>query len=113
MLEHPNRDRSFKKGELINARPGMKSHRKDIPEDLIVMAKEMRKLIRLFKLTEEQINDIIRNHFGEGVGFQTTRMFMDQTYGPGFRLRWKTRNKYQFLIDYLKKLKKQFAKSEN
>ena len=113
MLEHPNKSRKYKRGEIINSPPADKSHRKEIPDELVQMAKEMRKLVRLFKLSEMDISNIIKNHFGEGVGFQTTRIFMNQVYGPGFRLRDKTKGKYQYLIDYLKKLKKQFAKSEN
>lgn len=110
MLDHPNRDRQFIRGGIHDASPNEKSHRKDIPQDVIDLARKMRRLINLFSLSEVQVNQIIKDHFGEGVGYQTTRIFLNQTYGPGFRCREKTLTKYRYLVKYLIRLKKQFAK---
>jgi len=111
MIDHPNRDRKFAWRGIMNASPGDKSHRKEIDSEVIETAKKLRRLVDLFQLTEKQIYDIIKEEFGEGVGYQTTRIFLNQTYGPGFNCRATTLMKYKYLIRYLKRLKKQFAKS--
>lgn len=109
-LRHNNRDRKFKKGEVMNARPTVKSHRFDISESHKELGKKMKSLVELFQLSEVDIYNIIKREFGEGVGYQTTRMFMDPVYGPGFRPRALTLDKYRYLVKYLSNLKKQFAK---
>jgi hypothetical protein len=109
LVEHPNKQRHFVKGQLHDAKPGQKSHRIDVDLDTIKLSRDLGKLIQFFALEEEEVNALIKNEFGEGVGYQTTRIFLDRTYGPGFRLRAKTKEKYLYLLNFLKKLKKQFA----
>ena len=111
MLEHGNKSRKFAPGEIINERPGRKSHRLQVKESTIKLANEMRALVELFGLSEKDINNLIRNEFGVGVGYHTTRMFLDPVYGPGFNIRNATREKYEYLVTTLKRHKKQFAKS--
>lgn len=113
MLEHPNKTRVYSRGEIHSHQPGDKSHRLEIKEEHIKLAKRMRRLVNYFNLSESDVNQIIKNEFGEGVGYQTTRIFMDQLYGPGFRLRLKTEEKYKYLVRFLTKMKKRFAKSGN
>ena len=66
-------------------------------------------LMELFGMKVHDASDIIKQEFGEGVGFQTTAMFMDPVYGPAFNLREKTANKYRYLVAFLRKAKKEFA----
>lgn len=108
-LEHPNKSRVYKKGVIHNARPGDKGFRKPINPEYIKLAKEMKELMEYFHLDISEISDIIKREFGEGVGIQTTQMFMDQTYGPAFNLREKTADKYKYVVAFLKKTKKEFA----
>ncbi len=93
----------------MNARPGDKGYRKPIDPEYIALAKEMKELMELFSMDVNDANDIIKCHFGEGIGFHTTRMFLDQVYGPAFNLRKKTAEKYKYFVAFLKKAKKEFA----
>lgn len=111
LLEHANKTRKFVKGQLHDAKPGQKSHRMDISDELLKLSRELNSLINYFSMTEAECNELIKAEFGEGVGFQTTRIFLDQRYGPGFRLRQKTKDKYLYLLNFLKRTKKRFANS--
>ncbi len=83
MLEHPNKTRVYARGEIHDHRPGDKSHSLEIKPEVVALGKKMRKLVDYFGLSESDINQLIKNEFGEGVGYQTTRIFMDQLYGRG------------------------------
>ena len=110
-LRHSNKDRQYFTGEIIDAHPQDKSHRKAIPQEQVDLANSLYKLIQYFNLKEQDVYNLIKEEFGQGVGYQTTRIFLDRVYGPGFKLRYKTYCKYKYLNDYLLKKKKQFAKS--
>ena len=111
MLEHPNKTRVYARGEIHDHRPGDKSHRLEIKPEVVKLARRMKGLVDYFGLSEADVNQLIKNEFGEGVGYQTTRIFMDQLYGPGFNPRLKTLEKYKYLVRFLTKMKKRFAKS--
>lgn len=108
-LEHPNKTRDYPKGYIHDARPGEKGYRKPINPEYVELAKEMRQLIEYFHLDMSEVNEIIKREFGEGIGIQTTVMFIDQTYGPAFNLRAKTAAKYKYFVSFLQKTKKEFA----
>jgi hypothetical protein len=111
-LEHPNKDRVFKYGQIHDAKPSQKSHRIEVDEYTKRLAAEIRELIEDFDLELEDVYSIIYQQFGEGIGYHTTRLFLSKTYGPGFNLRDKTRRKYEYLLSVLRKKKKEFANPE-
>jgi len=111
VISHHNSDRLYARGTIHNAAPHDKVYRlNNVREEVVKVANRMRKLVQFFQLTEKQIYDIIYNEFGVGVGYQTTRIFLNESYGPGYNCKEVTLDKYRYLIRYLKKKKKQFAK---
>lgn len=109
MLEHPNKNKRFKAGSIHNARPSDKSNRYECSDDVKTLAKEMKRLTELFRFNSQDIYNIIHNEFGEGIGKQTVMMFMDDVYGPAFRPRAKTLDKYKYFVWFLRNKEKQFA----
>ena len=109
MLEHPNKKKKFQAGSIHNARPGEKSNRYECNEEAKALAKEMNRLTELFMFNAQDIYNIIKKEFGEGIGKQTVMMFMDNVYGPAFRPRAKTLDKYKYFVWFLRNKEKQFA----
>jgi hypothetical protein len=109
MLEHQNKSKKFKAGSVHNARPSEKRNRYECGDDVKALAKEMKRLVSLFKFSNHHIYAVIKQEFGEGVGKQTVMMFMDDVYGPAFRPRAKTLDKYKYLVWLLRNKEKQFA----
>ncbi len=109
MLEHSNKTKAFKVGYIHNARPTAKSFRFESDDSVKAIATEMDRLVKLFNLRSWHLYSIIKQEFGEGIGKQTILLFMDQIYGPAFRPREKTLDKYKYLVWVLKEKEKQFA----
>lgn len=109
MLEHPNKSKKFKSGTICNSRPGEKSNRFECSNEIKALAKEMKRLTELFRFGAQDIYYIIKDEFGEGIGKQTVMMFMDDVYGPAFRPRAKTLDKYKYFVWFLRNKEKQFA----
>ena len=109
MLEHPNKTKAFSVGYLHNARPTAKSFRFESTPDVVALAKEMRRLTIIFELTPQDLYNIVHQEYGEGIGKHTIVLFMDDVYGPAFRPRKKTLEKYKYLVWFLREMEKQFA----
>lgn len=108
-----NKHRRFYFGEIINARPGEKSHRIPVDKEVQELADNLYRLIQLFGLQFEACNAIIYQEFGEGTGKQTFYYhFIDRNHGVGFNPRAKTLLKYRHLERVLTNMEKQFAKSQ-
>jgi hypothetical protein len=108
-LEHTNKYRAFGPGEVGNANPDHKSHRKEIDPYYQKRADELYRLKTLFCLTDRDLSQLVRNEFGQGFGDHFLPAFLNRTYGAGFNLRPPTLQKINFLIALLKKREKEFA----
>ena len=109
-LEHPNQTKKFKPGYIHNARPDAKAFRFEADDNIKELAKEVKRLATMFELGVHDISKLIKQEFGEGVGIHTTLLFLDDVYGPAFRLRAKTLDKYRYFVWLLRQREKQFAK---
>lgn len=110
-IDHTNRDRVFGPGEIGNANPDHKSHRKEIDPYYQKLADELYRLKTIFCLSDNDLKQIVRSEFGVGFGDHFLPAFLNRTYGVGFNPRERTLKKLNFLLTTLKKREKEFASS--